>query len=56
MTADRDLVQPLETFLEAEGLIPGLRDIVIIDDAGHFPHEERPDAVVGVLRDFLEVP
>lgn len=55
VTADRDLVQPLEAYLDAGELIPGLRDTVTIDEAGHYPHEERPEALSRALRDFLEV-
>jgi pimeloyl-ACP methyl ester carboxylesterase len=44
---------------EAEGVVAelptGLGRLVMIEDAGHYPHVQRPDAVLAALRPFLAV-
>jgi proline iminopeptidase len=47
-----DFVFPPECQRELADGIPGAR-LVLIDDAGHNPHDERPAAVMAVLRPFL---
>lgn len=50
---DRDLQVPLETYLGAEALIPGLVRVVTIDEAGHFPAEEQPQRLAAALMEAL---
>jgi pimeloyl-ACP methyl ester carboxylesterase len=47
-----DAVVPLVNGERLAREIPNAR-LVVVDDAGHIPHEERPAAVASVLRDFL---
>lgn len=49
----RDLLTPSETVLGLERRVSGPVRLRMIDDAGHFPHEERPDAVARVLLRFF---
>ena len=37
---------------EVAALIPGTR-FEVMEDAGHFPHLQAPETVVGLARDFL---
>lgn len=48
---DRDLLVPQELFRDAADRIPGYRAVVVLDDAAHFPAEERPERLAAVLRE-----
>ena len=49
----RDTIIPASHALAAHEAIPGSR-LVIIEDAGHFPHVETPDEFLDVLLDFID--
>jgi pimeloyl-ACP methyl ester carboxylesterase len=34
-------------------LVPGSADLVLLDDCGHVPHRDRPDAVLEAVRTFV---
>src|SRR5205814_2254866 len=46
-------VRNAERFVE---LIPGAREPVLIEGAGHFLQEDRPDEVAAAIRDFVLAP
>lgn len=46
---------PLESSEAIAASIPDAR-LVVIEDAGHVPYVERPDALFGAIRDFLPTP
>ena len=48
----QDKLIPLEVHREMAGAIPGAR-LAIIEDSGHLPPLERPQAVTALLRDWL---
>lgn len=51
-----DIAYPVERFArQFERDIPNAR-LVLIEDTGHYPHEERPAAVADALREFLLAP
>ncbi|WP_223164048.1 alpha/beta fold hydrolase [Nocardioides mesophilus] len=52
MAGRQDFVFPPECQQELADRIPGAR-LVIVDDAGHNPHDEKPDQVLRELRKFL---
>lgn len=47
-----DTVIPVRHTEIVRSAMPGAR-VEVIPNAGHFPHEERPDAFVRLLRDFI---
>jgi pimeloyl-ACP methyl ester carboxylesterase len=47
-----DTIVPLEIGERLHRAMPGSR-LAVIDDAGHLPHEERPEAVLRELEQFL---
>ncbi len=53
IAGDRDLLVPLESFLPLERRAPGFRRLAVIDDAGHYPHEERPGECTRQIVRFL---
>jgi pimeloyl-ACP methyl ester carboxylesterase len=50
---EKDALTPPDLAREMAGLIPGAR-LAVIPEAGHLPPMETPDAVAGLLRDWLE--
>lgn len=53
---ERDIAYGIERFArQFERDIPGAR-LAIVEGAGHYPHEERPDEVARLLREFLLAP
>ncbi len=52
LTGDDDRIVPTEESIRLGGEIPGAV-LVVIENAGHVPHEEKPDEFMRVVRDFL---
>ncbi len=50
----QDALTPLEVNAEMAGLIPGAK-FVVVENSGHLPTMERPEAVTAVLRYWLQV-
>lgn len=48
----QDVLSPLEMHIEMAGLIPGAR-LAVIEDCGHLPPMERPQAATALLRDWI---
>jgi 3-oxoadipate enol-lactonase len=48
----RDFLWPPDIGRQVADLIPGA-EFVIMEDAGHFPHLQAPDTLVGLARSFL---
>lgn len=53
LIGDRDLLLPSEMYLGIEARIPGPARLAIIDDAGHYPVIEQPQATAETLLEFL---
>jgi len=56
LVGGRDLIVPLELFLDAGDRIPALRTVQIVDGVGHYPQEERPEVLNRLLQQALELP
>ena len=52
ITGDDDRIVPTADSIRLSGALPTAR-LAVIKDAGHVPHEEQPDAVMDVFRNFL---
>lgn len=53
LTGDDDRIVPTEESIRLGGEIPGA-SLVVIPNAGHLPHEEKPDEFMQAVREFLE--
>lgn len=53
LTGDDDRIVPTEESLRLGAEIPGA-SLVVIPNAGHVPHEEKPDDFMQAVRDFLK--
>lgn len=53
LTGDDDRIVPTEESIRLGGEIPGAT-LVVIPNAGHLPHEEKPDEFMQAVRDFLK--
>lgn len=53
ITGNDDRIVPTEESVRAAGEITGA-ELVIIENCGHVPHEECPDAVMDAIRAFLD--
>lgn len=51
---DRDYRVPSEVFRHADEHIPGFDRLVIIDDAGHYPAEEKSEGFTAVVQEFFK--
>ena len=49
---EKDSVIPVAHAHQAHAVMPGSR-LVVVPDAGHFPHREEPGTVIDELREFL---
>jgi len=52
ITGDDDRIVPTEESIRLGGEIPGAT-LVVIPNAGHVPHEEKPEEFMRAVRDFL---
>lgn len=52
VTGDDDRIVPSERVIELAAQIPNA-ELVILPACGHLPHEERPEAFLGAVADFL---
>jgi pimeloyl-ACP methyl ester carboxylesterase len=52
LTGDDDRIVPTEESIRLGGEIPGA-SLVVIPNAGHLPHEEKPDEFMQAVREFL---
>lgn len=52
LTGDDDRIVPTEESIRLGGEIPGAT-LVVIPNAGHVPHEEKPEEFMQAVRDFL---
>lgn len=52
LTGDDDRIVPTEESIRLGGEIPGAT-LVVIPNAGHLPHEEKPDEFMQAVREFL---
>jgi 3-oxoadipate enol-lactonase len=50
-----DFLWPPEIGRQVADLIPGAK-FVTIEDAGHFPHLQAPETLMGLARRFLDSP
>jgi pimeloyl-ACP methyl ester carboxylesterase len=50
----RDLMMPIEEFHDIEAVVPTLARLVVIDGAGHYPHEEAAGPFGDALYQFLQ--
>jgi pimeloyl-ACP methyl ester carboxylesterase len=53
LTGDDDRIVPTEESIRLGGEIPGA-SLVVIPNAGHLPHEEKPEEFMQAVRDFLK--
>lgn len=53
VTGDTDRIVPTEQSVRLAGELPNAR-LVVIPQAGHVPHEERPDLFLQAVADFLQ--
>jgi pimeloyl-ACP methyl ester carboxylesterase len=53
LTGDDDRIVPTEESIRLGGEIPGAM-LVVIQNAGHVPHEEKPDEFMQAVREFLK--
>ena len=49
---DKDSLVPLSNSVRLAALLPNA-ELKIMKDAGHVPHEERPDEFLGLVDDFM---
>ena len=52
MTGSDDRIIPTKYSIELSGLIPGA-ELVVIDNAGHVPQEEKPEEFIRIVNDFI---
>ncbi len=52
MHGDKDSLVPLSNSLRLAALLPNA-ELKIMKNAGHVPHEERPDEFLGLVDDFV---
>jgi pimeloyl-ACP methyl ester carboxylesterase len=52
ITGSDDTIVPTETTINLAGQIPGAK-LVVIDEAGHIPHEEQPEAFLQAVQAFV---
>jgi pimeloyl-ACP methyl ester carboxylesterase len=50
---DHDRIVPLDVGLKLRRTLPNA-SLKLVDECGHMPHEEQPEATLGLLRDFLD--
>ncbi len=50
---DHDRIVPLDVGLKLRRTLPNAT-LKLVDECGHMPHEEQPEATLGLLRDFLD--
>jgi len=54
ITGDHDRIVPTEDSLRLASVLPNA-ELVVITDAGHVPHEERPAAFMDAVSNFLSI-
>ena len=50
---DHDRIVPLDVGLKLRRTLPNA-NLKLVNECGHMPHEEQPEATLGLLRDFLD--
>jgi len=53
ITGDDDRIVPIADSLRLAQELPNAR-LAVIEKAGHVPHEERPEAFLEAVREFIE--
>jgi pimeloyl-ACP methyl ester carboxylesterase len=53
-TADPDFPDPASEAERTADALGGPAEVLMVDDAGHYPHAEHPEVVSPAVRAFLE--